>query len=110
MAEINLSFAEKVFVARKRLQETQDQFATRFGVRPLTVKKWESGDSEPHGGSRSALDDLFRSVLLGDKPRLEMVSYQLELPFNDSVNIGFQVSPLTAQSVRLGIQITKTVA
>jgi len=47
---------------RKQLGLTQDKFAARLGVAPYTVRRWESGKSQP---SPLALERL--SKLAGGK-------------------------------------------
>jgi transcriptional regulator with XRE-family HTH domain len=45
---------EKIRAARKRLGETQEQFAKRFGVDRATISRWEASGI-PHKGPGRAL-------------------------------------------------------
>ncbi len=109
MASLMLSMAEKIVITRKRLDETQKQFAARFNVEPLTIANWEKGKIEPRSDQhRALLSNLFMSVLQEEgESQFEIATYQLHLPFNEPVKIDFRVSPHSADRVRLGIEITR---
>lgn len=49
-----------VAVLRRRLDMTQEQFATRFGVSVATLRHWERGDRTPHGPARVLLNLIDR--------------------------------------------------
>ena len=51
-------FADRVRDARSRMELTQAQFAARMAVTPLTVHRWETGQSRP----RSLALDRLREV------------------------------------------------
>jgi len=46
MAE--LSFGEKLLIARKQLDLYQYQMAERLGVHPNSIAKYERGEGKPH--------------------------------------------------------------
>lgn len=52
--------AELLSVALRRAREemglTQEQWAARLGVTARTVARWESGEAEPRGAARSAIN------------------------------------------------------
>jgi DNA-binding transcriptional regulator YiaG len=111
MAGLQLKDAEKIAITRKRLGETQEVFAARFNVQALAVTKWESGETVPRNARhRAMLTQLFQSVLHEeDESQFETAAYQLQLPFDAPISIDFRVSPLNAERVRLGVQITRKV-
>ena len=51
-------FAERVRDARSRMDMTQAQFAERMAVTPLTVHRWESGQSRPRALALDRLREL----------------------------------------------------
>lgn len=109
MAGLQLTFAEKIALTRKRLKETREAFAARFEVQALAVTKWENGESAPRSEEhRAKLIQLFRSVLREeDEAQFETAAYQLQLPFDEPVRIDFRVSPLSAGRVRLGVRVVR---
>ena len=111
MAGLRLTIAEKIAVSRRRLDETQEVFGTRFNVKKLTVSQWESGESAPKRKHLAVLNELFKQVLgEEDQSKVETAAYQLLLPFDQPVNIDFRVSPNTAESVRLAVEIRRKVS
>ena len=52
----------KCFVTRKRLGETQGEFAKRFGVDTTAVSKWELGKAKPNMKHHSKIEELFEKV------------------------------------------------
>ena len=51
-------FADRVRITRSRLSLTQAQFAERMAVTPLTVHRWESGQSRPRALALERLEEL----------------------------------------------------
>jgi transcriptional regulator with XRE-family HTH domain len=111
MAGFQLTEAEKIALTRKRLGETQGQFATRFNLQALAVTKWENGEASPKKSEhRAILTRLFETVLQEeDESQFETAAYQLNLPFDAPVRIDFRVSPLDTDRVRLGVQVMRKV-
>ena len=109
MTGLQLTEAEKIALTRKRLGETQDAFAARFNLQALAVTKWENGEAHPKKAEhRAILARLFQDVLKEeDDSMYETAAYQLHLPFDAPVRIDFRVSPLDADRVRLGVEITR---
>jgi transcriptional regulator with XRE-family HTH domain len=108
MAGLQLTEAEKIAITRKRLDETLEEFATRFNVQALAVSKWEGGTVPRNAQHRAILTQLFQSVLQEeDESQYETAAYQLQLPFDAPIRIDFRVSPLNAERVRLGVQIMR---
>ena len=109
MTGFQLSEAEKIALTRKRLGETRDAFAARFDLKALAVTKWENGDTSPKKAEhRAILARLFQENLKeADDSMYETAAYQLNLPFDAPVRIDFQISPLSEDRVRLGVQVTR---
>jgi transcriptional regulator with XRE-family HTH domain len=109
MPEFELSYAEKIFLVRKRLGQTQEEFARRFNVQKLAVTQWESGGAEPRDERhRALLVQLFRDVLHEeDDSTFETAAYQLNLPFDEPIKVDFRVLPIGPGRVRLGVQIKR---
>jgi hypothetical protein len=85
-------------------------FGARFNVKKLTVSKWESGEFTPKHEHLALLNSLFQQVLgEEDDPNVETAAYQLLLPFDQSVNVDFRVSPHSAESVRLAVAVRRRV-
>ena len=109
MTGFQLTEAEKIALTRKRLGETREKFAARFSLQALAVTKWESGKASPKKAEhRAILERLFQEVLtVEDESTYGTAAYQLNLPFDAPVRIDFRVSPLDADRVRLGVEITQ---
>lgn len=45
----------RVFVMRRALRLTQEEFSARYGIPLGTLRDWEQGRSEPDGASRAYL-------------------------------------------------------
>jgi D-3-phosphoglycerate dehydrogenase len=56
-----LSFAEKLLIARKQLDLFQYQMAERLGVHPNSLTKYERGEGKPHGAVLRMFDLLCES-------------------------------------------------
>ena len=56
------SLAERVRGARSRMELTQAQFAERMAVTPLTVHRWETGQSRPRSLALDRLRELEEAV------------------------------------------------
>lgn len=53
---------EEIKVARKRLDETQSEFAARFGVHTLTVARWEQGKPPTRGAALKMLEAIIQEA------------------------------------------------
>ncbi len=70
MAE--LSFGEKLLIARKQLDLFQYQMAERLGVHPNSIAKYERGEGKPHAAVVRIFDLLCESrasALTSMRPR-----------------------------------------
>ena len=55
--------------ARKRLGESQEEFATRFGVNQSTVNRWENGGVPEHGPARIAVEHVLAGIAIQRKSK-----------------------------------------
>jgi len=53
-----LSFGEKLLIARKQLDLYQYQMAERLGVHPNSIVKYERGEGKPHSAVQRMFDLL----------------------------------------------------
>ena len=86
------NFAERVRDARARMELTQAQFAARMAVTPLTVHRWETGQSLPRPLALDRLRELEESEAVQTiAPRLAATPYSPE----SSVPLDFAGDPAT---------------
>jgi DNA-binding XRE family transcriptional regulator len=110
MGNLDLKIAEKIVITRRRLAETQKTFGERFNVKKLTVNKWESGESVPDREHATQLTKLFQDVLgEEDDSKVEIDNVQRLLPFDEPVNLEFRLSPVSADKIRLNLEIKRKV-
>ena len=96
------NFAERVRTARARLDLTQAQFASRMAVTPLTVHRWETGQSVPRPLALDRLRELEEAAAVQvTRPR----SGTLPFPPESSISLDFAGDPaavlLVAEAHRL---------
>lgn len=110
MAKVQLSIPEKIVIVRRRLGETQEKFGERFRVRKLTVNQWETDVATPKHEHLTILNGLFQRILgEEDESKIETAAYQLLLPFDQPVNIDLRMSPNTAETLRVAVEIRRKV-
>jgi len=107
MAGTPTTVAEKIFLARRRLDEDQSTFGSRFEVKQWTVSHWEKG-ATPSPEHSIQLRRLFAEIF-GDEEeeQVETHAHQLFLPFDQPVNFEFRVSRHSAESVRFAVEIKR---
>ena len=96
------NLAERVRNARARMELTQAQFAERMAVTPLTVHRWETGQSLPRSLALDRLRDLEEAETAhAARPRSAALPY----PPESSVPLDFAGDPaavlLVAEAHRL---------
>jgi len=94
---IELTTAEKVLLARKRLGEDQTDFADRFKVKWLAINRWEKGEVDPKPEHLRQLRQLFREVLHDEED-------QLVLPFDEPIDVDLRIGP---QAVQIAVEIRR---
>ena len=68
---------------RSRLKLTQEQFADKLSVTPLTVHRWEAGQSRPRKLAIDRLRELDAKAQAADAPRLLKLSRAADAPSLD---------------------------
>ena len=86
------NFAERVRIARARLDLTQAQFAERMAVTPLTVHRWETGQSLPRTLALHRLRELEEAAAV---PSTGPRSGTAPFPPESSVPLDFAGDPAT---------------
>ena len=96
------SLAERVRDARSRMRLTQAQFAERMAVTPLTVHRWETGQSRPRSLALDRLREVEESMAARDADTRPVVASQASV---ESVPLDFAGDPaavlLVAEAYRL---------
>jgi DNA-binding XRE family transcriptional regulator len=106
VAKQPITLAEKIYIARNRLGEDQDQFGKRFDVTRFAVIDWEKGTTKPRRPEHKAKLKQIFTEMFGDEDEdsYESVAYQLVLPFDDPVKLEFRVLPQSETSVRFSVE------
>jgi D-3-phosphoglycerate dehydrogenase len=88
---MELSFGEKLLVARKQLDLYQYQMAERLGVHPNSIWKYERGEGKPHSAVMRMFD------LICEKENIRFDAYQSAADKGDVMKIVLaeKVSPAT---------------
>src|SRR5436305_14150228 len=90
MAE--LTFGEKLVIARKQLDLYQYQMAERLGVHPNSIVKYERGEGKPHAAVMRMFD------LLCEKEAVRFDQYATEKKGEKmKIVLAEKVSPATVQ-------------
>ena len=86
-----LTFGEKLLIARKQLDLYQYEMAERLGVHPNSVWKYERGEGKPHAAVVRMLD------LLCEKHGIRFDEYEAQKGKGDKMKIVLaeKVSPAT---------------
>lgn len=87
----------KIRHLRRSLGESQESFGARFGVKRLAVAHWESG-TLPKTRHLAQLVRLFEEAVPG-QARIGGLSRQLELPFDEPINLEVKISAKHAYTI-----------
>jgi transcriptional regulator with XRE-family HTH domain len=97
--------AQRIRRCRQNLQESQSQFAKRFGVTPLAVGNWERG-TPPRRKHLTHLTPLLED---SGHAQSESLTYQLQLPFEQPIDLELRISPQRADTIHLEVQLKSQV-
>ena len=97
------NLAERIKRHRRNLGESQEQFGARFGVRRLTVASWETGTLP----NSTHLPKLTQQLNNEEDAQGEGVTYQLQLPFAQPINLEVKVSPQKADTIHFEVQFKR---
>jgi len=96
MMEIAPLLGERIRHYRQSLGETQDQLAERLGISRATLINWE------HGKLPAGIGKLIEEM--HEAERTSGRVYQLQLPFDDPIDLEVRISQKRATSIRLDVE------
>jgi transcriptional regulator with XRE-family HTH domain len=96
---------QRIRRCRRTLGENQEVFGARFGVKRLTVINWESG-TQPNGSHLPTLTQLLKEEE-AKQTHTESRTYQLQLPFDQPINLELRVFPQRADTIHVEVQLLK---
>lgn len=98
--------AQRIKDCRLNLRESQKVFGKRFGVTHLAVGNWERG-TRPHRRHETALVLLLKDA--HTKEQHHDPTYQLQLPFDQPINLELKISPQRADTLQVELHLKRKV-
>lgn len=103
------NYADQIRAHRRRRGLTQEAFARRVGVTPLTVKNWERGKRPSRNLERLQAElrtTEAESTLQTEPSATPDVTYQLSLPF-EPTDIAVKIGPRTADTLHVEVRFQR---
>jgi transcriptional regulator with XRE-family HTH domain len=101
-----LNYGQRIRAHRRKMGHTQENLAERIGVTRPAVNRWEKRGTMPTG---KHMDKLVEYLNTDPGSQNERHTYQLELPFDQPINIELRISPQRAESIHFLVKLKDAV-